>query len=198
MFKRFKWVAVVFLAGGPIAQGQVLFEGIGQVPSGELIAAWNDDIRSDGRGLPVGGATAEMGEGIYDAQCAQCHGAFGEGENNWPKLAGSGDLTAARPALTVGSYWPYAATLWDYVNRAMPFYAPGSLEVQQVYAVTAYVLYLNELVEYDQWIDQHSLAQIKMPNANGFAVESQVDTQAVRCFSNCLTVPQQWIAAPSN
>ena len=158
----------------------------GEDVNDEQIAGWNIDVRPDGLGLPPGSATAEDGEMLYEDQCASCHGSFGEGVGRHPVLAGGeGTLTEARPEKTVGSFWPYASTLWDYIHRAMPFTQPESLSDDEVYAVTAYVLYLNDLVEYDFELTQDNLAQIEMPNKDGFFLDDRPDVIAVRCMENC-------------
>jgi cytochrome c len=158
----------------------------GEAATAEQIAGWDIDIRPDGLGLPPGGATAEDGEMLYEDQCASCHGSFGEGVGRYPVLAGGeGTLTEARPEKTVGSFWPYASTLWDYIHRAMPFTAPESLSDQDVYAITAYVLYLNDLVEYDFELTRDNLASIEMPNKDGFFLDDRPDVLAERCMNNC-------------
>ena len=160
--------------------------GIGQKATALQMAGWDIDVRPDGKGLPVGQGTVSQGETLYDAKCASCHGSFGEGEERWPALAGGvGSLTENRPDKTVGSYWPYASTLWDYINRAMPYPAPKSLSSQQVYAITAYVLYLNELVDEDFVLTQNNLATIKMPNEVNFYRDDRPDTSNIRCMDNC-------------
>jgi len=152
----------------------------------EVIAGWDIDIRPDGMGLPPGSGSVEDGEELYEDKCSSCHGSFGEGEGSWPKLAGGeGTLTDARPTKSVGSYWPYASTLWDYIHRAMPFPAPQSLEDDEVYAITAYVLYLNEIVEDDFVLTKENFATIKMPNQDSFYVDDRPDTNNTRCMENC-------------
>ena len=112
------------------------------------IAGWDIDVRGDdGAGLPPGKGTVHRGAEVYAEQCAICHGTFGEGEGRFPKLVGGiGTLKHDRPELTVGSYWPFAPTLWDYINRAMPMQAPHTLSADDVYALTAYILHLNDIV----------------------------------------------------
>lgn len=150
------------------------------------IAGWNIDIRPDGMGLPPGGATPEDGEMLYEDKCASCHGSFGEGVGRYPVLAGGeGTLTEPRPEKTVGSYWPYASTLWDYIHRAMPFAEPQSLSDDEVYALTAYVLYLNDLIDYEFEVNQGNLAAIEMPNRDGFFVDDRPDVIATRCMKDC-------------
>tara|TARA_R110002095_G_scaffold104458_6_gene91467 strand:+ start:51 stop:917 length:867 start_codon:yes stop_codon:yes gene_type:complete len=160
--------------------------GIGKTATSEEIAGWDIDIRPDGKGLPVGQGSVAQGEPLYEAKCASCHGSFGEGQGRWPPLAGGeGSLTEDRPEKTVGSYWPYASTLWDYINRAMPYPAPKSLTADEVYAISAYILYLNDLVEDDFVLDQSNLATIKMPNEENFYIDNRPDTNNTRCMKNC-------------
>ena len=160
--------------------------GYGKDASAEEIAGWNIDVRPDGLGLPPGSGTPEDGEMLYEDQCAICHGSFGEGVGRNPVLAGGeGTLTESRPEKTVGSYWPYASTLWDYIHRAMPFAEPESLTDDEVYAISAYVLYLNDLVEYDFVLSQDNLASIEMPNKDGFFMDDRPDVANDLCMSNC-------------
>ena len=132
------------------------------------IAGWNIDISPDGAGLPPGHGDAKQGEAIFGAQCASCHGAHGEGKPMPRLVGGIGTLRDKKPEKTVGSYWPYATTLFDYVRRSMPLNAPQSLTPDEVYAVSAYVLFLNGVVAQDTILDADSLAKIKMPNRDGF------------------------------
>jgi mono/diheme cytochrome c family protein len=142
--------------------------GLGQTPSPEQIRAWDIDVRADGAGLPAGRGSVAQGQVIYAARCAACHGANGE-KGIGPRLAGGqGTLASKAPVLTVGSYWPYATTLYDYIHRAMPLDSPQSLTPDEVYAVTAYTLHLNGIVKADAVLDAASLASIKMPNRDGF------------------------------
>ncbi len=179
----------VIIDGGdqPDSSGQVAgYYGVGKAATLEEIAGWDIDIRPDGLGLPDGSASAEDGEILYEDQCAVCHGSFGEGVGRYPILAGGeGTLTESRPEKTVGSFWPYASTLWDYIHRAMPFAAPQSLSDQEVYAITAYVLYLNDLVDYEFVLTRDNLASIEMPNRHGFFVDDRPDTSNETCMSNC-------------
>lgn len=133
------------------------------------IAPWDISIAPDGAGLPAGAGTARQGEAVYVAKCQACHGEKGAGKPNDTLAGGEGTLTGDKPPLkTVGSYWPYATTLFDYVRRAMPWDHPKSLSDDEVYAVSAYVLYLNGIVRDDDLIDARSLPKIKMPNRDGF------------------------------
>lgn len=159
-------VSALVLSGASVADAQL---GIGHVASATEISAENLTAFPDGGGLPPGKGTAKQGSGIYATQCAACHGSRGEGREDFPALAGGrGSLTSGKPILTVGSYWPYATTVWDYINRAMPYANPGSLRANEVYALTAYVLYLNGIVGEAEVLDRASLPRVRMPNRNGF------------------------------
>jgi S-disulfanyl-L-cysteine oxidoreductase SoxD len=134
------------------------------------IAAWDISIGPDGAGLPPGKGTVAQGEMVYAAKCQACHGAKGEGRPNDRLVGGMGSLAPDKgpPVKTVGSYWPYATTLFDYVRRAMPWDRPKSLSDEEVYAVAAYVLYLNGVIGSDAVLDAQSLPKVKMPNREGF------------------------------
>lgn len=194
MFSSKPALCLLLLGAAPLAAQEVIDDtkrdaghfGYGKTATAEEIAGWDIDIRPDGKGLPPGGATPEDGEMLYEQQCASCHGSFGEGVGRYPILAGGeGTLTEARPEKTVGSYWPYASTLWDYIHRAMPFTAPQSLSDQEVYAITAYVLYLNDLIDYDFELTAETLPQIEMPNESAFYLDDRPDVKAKRCMKNC-------------
>ena len=142
--------------------------GFGRAPTEAEIAALDIDVRPDGQGLPPGRGSARDGAQIYATTCAACHGAKGEKPGIGPLVGGFGTLKSAKPVKTIGSYWPYATTLFDYIRRAMPFNAPESLTSDQVYAVTAYLLSLNKIVPDDAVLDAKSLPQVKLPNRDGF------------------------------
>jgi cytochrome c len=148
--------------------------GFGRPATPEEIRAWDTSIMPDGTGLPPGGATAAEGRSVYDSRCARCHGATGKGPND-ALVGGSGTLASADPQKTVGSYWPYATTLWDYIYRAMPFDQPGTMTAEQVYASVAYVLFLNGIVSEQQRIDARSLPRVRMPNREGFVPDDRPD-----------------------
>ena len=152
----------------PVPEHGVLH--LGRVALEEEISAWDIDIRPDGAGLPAGQGSVEAGGELYDAQCAVCHGVFGEGEGRWPILAGGHDtLTDDRPEKTIGSYWPYLSTVFDYVKRAMPFGNARSLSDDDVYAITAYLLYLNDLVEEEDFVlSADNFQSISLPNEANF------------------------------
>jgi S-disulfanyl-L-cysteine oxidoreductase SoxD len=163
--------------------------GYGTVATPAQIAGWDIDVRGDdGLGLPPGKGSVERGAQVFADQCASCHGTFGEGEGRYPKLAGgTGTLKEDRPEPTVGSYWPFAPTLFDYINRAMPFPAPHSLSADDVYALTAYVLNLNDVVPNDFVADRDSLPKVKMRNRDNFVwTDPRPDTNAKPCMSACV------------
>jgi cytochrome c len=158
-------LAGLFLAAGVRAEPL----GIGTPASRDQIEAEDIDIRPDGAGLPPGHGSVAEGAAVFAAHCAACHAAEADGKAPAPALVGGqGTLTSAKPLKTVGSYWPYATTLFDYTRRAMPFNAPESLSNEQVYAVTAYVLHLNGILPADAVLDAHSLPLVRMPNRDGF------------------------------
>jgi S-disulfanyl-L-cysteine oxidoreductase SoxD len=142
--------------------------GIGHVATPAEIAGWDIDVRADGHGLPPGHGSVREGEKIFAETCAACHGAKGEGKPADRLVGGFGTLATSKPVRTVGSYWPYATTLFDYIRRAMPFNAPQSLTADQIYAVSAYILYLNNIVTEDTVLDAASLPRVRMPNRQGF------------------------------
>lgn len=149
--------------------------GFGHAVTSEEIAAWDINVFADGSNLPDGSGTVVQGAALYAQQCASCHGSKGEGGSGDKLAGGIGTLTSEKPVKTVGSYWPYAPTLFDYIRRAMPLTAPQSLNDEQVYAVTAYLLHLNGLLEEDASLDAKSLAAIKMPNRDGFVPDPRPD-----------------------
>ena len=144
--------------------------GIGREATREEIAGWDIAIRPDGRGLPPGKGTAKAGEGLYLERCASCHGEFGEANGRWPVLSGGdGTLASHDPVRSIGSYWPYAATVMDYIRRAMPFGNAQSLTNDELYAVTAYVLYLNDVIKDESFeLNERNFAAIRLPNEPNF------------------------------
>ena len=141
--------------------------GIGRAVDPETVARLDIDILPDGRGLPVGSGSATEGAAVYAAQCAACHGAQGEGGSAAALAGGDTDIQALardrQATRSVGNYWPYATTLFDYMRRAMPWQAPGSLENNELYALTAHILALNGIVSADHVLDRSNLANIEMP-----------------------------------
>lgn len=150
--------------------------GIGTPLAASAIAPWDIDIAPDGRGLPPGSGDVQTGAQVFAQKCAACHGAQGEGLIGDPLVGGSGTLRSAAPKRTVGSYWPYATTLFDYIRRAMPYNAPQSLSADEVYAVSAWILNRNGIVPDDARLDAHSLAAVRMPNRDGFVPDPRPGT----------------------
>ena len=186
---------ILLLCAGMVAAGSIAlaaepgYYGYGEKATPEQISGWDIDARGeDGAGLPQGSGTVQRGTAVYAEQCAACHGTFGEGEGRFPKLVGgAGTLRDDRPELTVGSYWPFAPTLWDYINRAMPMPAPHTLSADDVYALTAYILNLNDIVPSEFVADRESLPKVKMPNRDNFLwTDPRPDTMAKPCMNGCV------------
>jgi cytochrome c len=149
---------------------------VGRPAPRELIQSWDISVAPTGQGLPVGHGTAKEGERLYNLRCASCHGSKGEGKDDYPPLVGGrGSLATAKPSQTVGSFWPYATTVWDYVRRAMPYEQPGTLSPDQVYALTAFVLHLNGIVGKDEMLNEKTLPRVRMPNRDGFVADARPD-----------------------
>ena len=144
------------------------------------IKAMDYTVLPNGAGLPAGSGDAVRGRALFEQKCQECHGSHGEGQSGvYPALVGGiGSLKTINPVKTVGSYWPYATTLFDYIRRAMPYDHPRSLSNDQVYSVAAYVLFMNGIVGENQTLDRKSLPQIKMPNRNGFVPDPRPDVKA--------------------
>jgi cytochrome c len=180
--------AAALVLAAPAFAGQF---GLGRPALPEEIAAWDKDVAPDGTGLPVGSGSVEVGEEVFAENCAICHGDFAEGVDNWPKLAGGeGTLADKDPLKTVGSYWPYLSTTWDYVNRSMPFGAAQTLSPDDVYAIVAYILYSNDLVDDDFVLSNENFLDVEMPNADGFIVDDRETSEkhfwkAEPCMTDC-------------
>jgi cytochrome c len=190
MSKWVKSLALVAFTATPLAAADL---GLGRPATEAEIAAWDIDVRPDGQGLPDGQGTPLEGEEIYNDQCAYCHGVFGEGEDRWPQLAGGeGSLADETPIKTVGSYWPYASTVFDYVHRAMPFGYAQSLSDDEVYALTAYILYMNDIIEDEEFVlSKASFGEVEMPNEGGFFPDDREAEYAAGepCMSDCTDGP---------
>lgn len=195
-------ILALLLAVMPLASGAQQGYGLGRAPTQQEIDAWDIDVRPDGHGVKKGKGTVAQGQVIYDAQCANCHGTFGESNAYMPIAGGvrKGDLKSGRAAVlrepegirTLGSKLNYATTLWDYIYRAMPWTNSQSLSIDETYAVTAYVLHLNEIVPADFELNDKTLLTVQMPNRNGFTaahglstVKGKPDAQGSLCMKDC-------------
>jgi S-disulfanyl-L-cysteine oxidoreductase SoxD len=159
--------------------------GIGRTATPAEIAGWNIDIGRDGSGLPPGSGTVSHGREVFAQQCAACHGDKGQGGVGDRLVGGQGTLATSNPVRTVGSYWPFATTLFDYIRRAMPQNAPESLSDDDVYAVSAYILNLNGLLPADETLDAKSLPSINMPNRKMFVGDPRPDVKNSECMNHC-------------
>ena len=161
-------------SGWPADQDATKY-GLGQSATDEEIRAWNIDVSPNGEGLPPGSGTVKQGAEVYAAKCAKCHGQTGTEGPFDMLVGGQNTLKTAKPVKTIGSYWPYAATLYDYINRAMPMDAPGSLTSDEVYAVSAWLLHRNGIISEDAVLDASTLVSVDMPNRLGFIRDPRPD-----------------------
>jgi S-disulfanyl-L-cysteine oxidoreductase SoxD len=161
---------------------------IGRAATPAEIAGWDIDVRPDGQGLPSGKGSVKDGEQVYVMRCAACHGEFGESAGRWPQVAGGqGSLKSADPVKTVGSYFAHLSTVIDYVRRAMPFGDAQSLANDEVYAVVAYMLFLNDIVDENFVLSKGTFAKVKMPNAGGFYDDDREDSEKAFWGTPCMT-----------
>ena len=150
--------------------------GIGRDAGAKEIALANLTVLPDGTGLPEGKGTANAGAKVFAAHCAACHGDQGQGIGDFPALVGGrGTLASGKPELTVGSYWPYATTVFDYIRRAMPYQSAGALSADEIYALTAWILERNGIIRPSTVIDRNTLPKIRMPNRDGFVPDPRPD-----------------------
>jgi mono/diheme cytochrome c family protein len=188
--------AMVLFALAPSAHAQTKKEaarnyGIGRGISAEQIAGWDIDVRPDGQGAPPGRGSVKDGEKVYLDKCAACHGEFGESAGRWPQIAqGKGTLASHDPVKTVGSYFPYLSSVFDYIRRAMPFGDAESLSDDELYAVTAYVLSLNDIVDDKFVLSKDTWGNVKMPNQGGFYDDDREKTEKAfwkpnPCMKDC-------------
>jgi cytochrome c len=156
-------------AAPALAQQPISAPALGRPALPAEIAAWDIDVRPDGLGLPPGKGSVREGERVFTEQCAACHGEFGEGVGRWPAIAGGrGSLNDDIPGKTIGSYWPFVSTIFDYVRRAKPFGNAQSLAPNEVYGVTAFLLFLNDVVDDTFVLTRENFASVRLPNAGGF------------------------------
>jgi len=159
--------------------------GVGKPLTNREIEGWNIDVRPDGQGLPKGSGSAVTGKPLYAQYCAACHGQNGEGKPSNQLVGGRGTLNTSKPVMTVGSYWPYATIVFDYINRAMPFHSPQSLKPDEVYGITAYLLYLNQIIPENEILDAKTLPKVVMPNRYGFVSDPRPDLHNYLCRDSC-------------
>jgi mono/diheme cytochrome c family protein len=142
---------------------------LGKVITPEEVAPWDISVSPDGAGLPPGSGTPKQGEAVYASKCLACHGEKGAGKPNDALVGGIGSLAGDKPALkTVGSFWPYATTIFDYVRRAMPYNESKTLTNDELYAVAAYILQLNGIIGENDTMNAQTLPKVRMPNRDGF------------------------------
>jgi mono/diheme cytochrome c family protein len=171
-FSKLLATGIVLLAANATLAQTPSYTNVGRTPTKEEIQAWDIAAGPDGKGLPPGQGTAKEGAPIFAAKCAVCHGENAEGAKIGPRLTGGQaeieTFTTLRPVRTLGSYWPYATTVWDYINRAMPRNQGGTLNANEVYALTAFVLSKSNIIKEDDVMDAKTLPKVQMPNRNGF------------------------------
>lgn len=152
--------------------------GLGREALPEEIKAWDVDVRPDGQGLPPGTGSVAAGEALFLERCAACHGEFGEGAGRWPPLAGGfGSLTSESPEKTLGSFWPYLSTVYDYIYRTMPFGDAQSLTPDETYGLVAYLLHMNDVVPKDFELSDKNFASIRLPNEKAFYPDDRTETE---------------------
>src|SRR5687768_13342808 len=162
------WGMMVLAALGCARATRVETPDLGKPATAAQIAGWDISVGPDGVGLPPGSGTAARGAAVYEQKCQSCHGAKGAGQPNDRLVGGQGTLASTAPVRTIGSYWPYATTVFDYVRRSMPYHQPQSLTDDEVYAVTAYLLNLNGIIGESDEINARTLPKVKMPNQANF------------------------------
>ena len=195
--RRFAQVTAAAMLAGVAMSGMASAEetkkfGLGREATEEEVAAWDIDVRPDGKGLPVGKGNAAKGEAIFAAKCAICHGDFAEGVDRWPVLAGGRDtLKSQNPVKTIGSYWPYLSTAFDYIHRAMPFGNAQTLKPDETYSIIAYILLMNDVITDDQFeLSDKTFTSIQMPNEKNFIDDDRPDAKNVKkdgepCMKDC-------------
>lgn len=164
----------LLLGGCAVSGGSAMSGGAREVPAlgqpvtAAQVAGWDISIPPDGTGLPPGRGTSAQGAPVYEQKCQACHGARGAGQPNDRLVGGQGTLAGATPVRTIGSYWPYATTIFDYVRRSMPYIQPQTLTNDEVYALCAYLLHLNGIVGEHDEMNAQTLPKVRMPNRDNF------------------------------
>jgi cytochrome c5 len=178
-------VAFCALDARPASAREIHRFDIGQVVTESELSRWDIDIAIDGAGLPAGRGSVLEGKAVYDAKCLACHGRDGQGKPMDRLAGGQGTLKSTAPVKTIGSYWPFATTVFDYVRRAMPLDKPQSLTADEAYALTAYLLHLNGIVSADSVMDAQKLSRVRMPNASAFRADPRPDVWNTACERDC-------------
>lgn len=173
-------LATLFMADltSAVADGYSGPYDFGRPATPEEIAAWDIDVRPDGKGMPPGSGSYDEGKKVYGEKCAACHGEDLQGVKGTgarPLSGGIGSIASGEPKRTVGSFWPYASTLFDFTKRAMPFDKPGSLTDDEVYAVSAYILGENGIIDKTEVMNAQTLPKVMMPNRDGFIPDQRPD-----------------------
>jgi hypothetical protein len=175
--KLFALCAMIAVVTGATAQAPQY--KLGRPATPEEIRERDISVAPDGSGLPTGHGTVDQGRRLYQTLCANCHGDQGQGVVPYPALVGGqGTLSSPSPVLTVGSYWPYATTVWDFVHRTMPYQRPGMLTVNETYSLTAFILFMNGIVDGKAELNERTLPRVKMPNRDGFVPDPRPDLPA--------------------
>jgi cytochrome c len=176
MYKTVLYIFCTTVVVATVALGQAPQYKLGRPAAPKEIRELDISVAPDGSGLPKGGGTVAQGQQIYKSLCANCHGDQGQGTAQYPAVAGGqGTLKSKDPLRTVGSFWPYATTVWEFIHRTMPYQKPGSLTVDETYSVTAFVLYMSAIVDEKANLNERNLAQVKMPNRDGFIRDPRPD-----------------------
>ena len=207
MFKGAIWLVLsttVVFSSYVVAENNFTINGVGTPVTDQQLKKWDISVYYDGENLPEGSGTLERGEEIYNTQCAMCHGDFGEGAKNYPKMLGDPveDMLAAGAAdennvtsRGINNLWGHAPTLYDFIRRAMPYFAPQSLSDDDAYAVTGYVLYLAEVLDDVETIDAEVLKATKMPAADIFYTDTRPDIKNERCMKDCYDEEPELVVA---
>jgi cytochrome c len=178
MRSRFNFAVPVLIVATALAAAAQTpgYKNVGRTPTPQEVQAVDIAIGTDGKELPPGSGNAKLGAQLFADKCVVCHGENQEGSAQAPALVGGkGTLTSLRPKMTAGSYWPFATTVFDYIRRAMPRFQEGTLNVDEVYSLTAFILYRNDIIKENDVIDAKTLPKIKMPNRDGFIPQNLDD-----------------------
>jgi mono/diheme cytochrome c family protein len=178
-------IAISVMAGQSATAQNGGHFNVGQPVSESALRSWDIDVGTDGAGLPPGQGSVQAGKAVYETECIACHGVEGQGQPMDRLAGGQGTLKSAKPVKTIGSYWPHATTVFDYVRRAMPPDRPQSLSSDEVYALTAYLLHLNGIVDSDAVMNAQTLSMVRMPNRAAFRPDPRPDVSNSACRSGC-------------